>query len=214
MQQVVSPLAPFPNMYWWVKVAGYEHIIFDEAEHFAKMSYRNKYFITGANGQVQLSVPLAGGRNQRKAMRDVLIDNKEEWQVQHWRTIYSVYGRAPYFEHYAPVLKQLYKKKYDTLVAFNRATIDFLNKELKMLPQVTTADEYKLYSEDVTDLRRDFKPGTERTAIPESEGLYYQLFSERNGFYPNLSLLDVLLCEGPATKLLLQQNREKILQWR
>lgn len=213
MQQIVSPLIPFPNISWWSFVAGRDKVVFDHAEHFVKMTYRNRYYITGANGLIQLTVPLAHGRNQRTAMQDVQIDNKERWQVQHWRTLFSVYGRAPYFEHFAPSLEPLFRQKFDKLVSFNEATIQWLKRESGINFNEEAVTTYKTYEPDVSDLRSILKPGNEKTAWREDEALYYQLFSERNGFYPNLSMLDMLFSEGPAVKTILNQHKADIAKW-
>lgn len=213
MQQIVSPLMPFPNILWWSLAADSDKVIFDQAEHFVKMTYRNRYYITGANGLIQLTVPLAHGRNQRTAMQDVMIDNKERWQVQHWRTLFSVYGRAPYFEHFAPSLEVLFLQKFDKLVAFNEATIHWLKQETGIILNEETATTYKASAPDVTDLRTTLKPGKEKIPLAENDALYYQLFSERNGFYPNLCLLDMLFSEGPAVRTTLTQNKAVIQEW-
>lgn len=212
MQHIVSPLAPFPNIYWW-GVAQQHGVVFDVAEQFVKMSYRNRYYITGANGLILLTVPVVGGRNQRTAMQEVLIDNSENWQVQHWRTLVSVYNRAPYFEHFAPTLEQLYQTKYDKLVAFNEASVHWLQREANIKLHTEQTAIYRQYDATVTDLRKGWKPGIEQNALPENDALYYQLFSERNGFYPCLSLLDLLFSEGPAAKQVLVQHKTIIETW-
>lgn len=213
MMQLVSPLIPFPNIYWWLLATGAEEVVLDQAEHFVKMSYRNRYYITGANGLIQLSVPLSQGRNQRTPMQEVLIDNKEKWQVQHWRTIFSVYGRAPYFEHYAPSLEQLFINKFNKLVDFNAATIDWVKEHTSIRFKSNIATTYRDVYEDTVDLRRSFRPGIEKNALPVEQGFYYQLFAERNGFYPNLSILDVLFSEGPGVKGTIISNKEVIRTW-
>lgn len=214
MMQLVSPLMPFPNIYWWLLATEAETVVFDHAEHFVKMSYRNRYYITGANGLIQLSVPLVQGRNQRTAMQDVRIDNKERWQVQHWRTIFSVYGRAPYFEYYAPSLEQVFNTFFDKLVAFNQATIDWAMEHTGIRLNAAATDAYRdKYETGYTDLRISLRPGMEKIALPAEQGLYYQLFAERNGFYPNLSILDLLFSEGPAVKTLIKERAAAIRAW-
>lgn len=213
MKQVVSPLIPFPNIYWWWLAMEAGNLVFDRAESFVKMSYRNRYYITGANGLIQLTVPLAGGRNQRTAMQDMHIDNKERWQVQHWRTIFSVYGRAPYFEHYAPSLEQLFQTKFDRLVAFNEATIGWVKEQTGINFLTTTLQEAKDSIADAVDIRRSFVPGIEKKVLPGNAALYYQLFAERNGFYPNLSILDLLFSEGPAVKSVIKEYKAVIQTW-
>lgn len=214
MKQLVSPLMPFPNIYWWLLATEAEKIVFDRAEHFVKMSYRNRYYITGANGMVQLSIPLMHGRSQRTAMLDVHIDNKERWQVQHWRTIFSVYGRAPYFEYYAPSLEQLFTGNFDKLAAFNEATILWAAKHTGINLNSHVTDVYlDKYEQGIIDVRKSLKPGMEKGVLPGDNALYYQLFAERNGFYPNLSILDILFAEGPAAKTLIKEHQAIIRTW-
>lgn len=211
MQQLVTPIVPFPNLYWWSVVLEMDDVIFDKAEHFVKMTYRNRYYITGANGLIQLTIPLAQGRNQRTAMADLLIDNKDDWQKQHWRTIMSVYGRAPYFEHYGVELERFYTQPYKHITDFNIEVVKWLKKQLGVSYKELYTDTYAEYADYVMDIRKTFKPGREKTAMHEE--MYYQVFSERNGFYPNLSILDLLMSEGPAATSILQQNKEEINSW-
>ena len=197
MAAIISPIIPFPNIEWWKLVAANGDVIWDEAEHFEKMTYRNRYYVTGPNGLVQLSIPLQNGRNQRSAMRDMLISNKDKWQIQQWRTLVSVYNRSPYFSFYAASLEPVFMQQYNRLVDFNLATVHWLKQQLKVSFSETPATEYKkLYEAGVIDIRKLFKPGKEKETLA-GNAPYYQLFSERNGFIPNLSMLDLLFSEGP-----------------
>lgn len=211
MQQLISPFIPFPNIYWWASVLQQNDILLDKAEYYQKMTYRNRYYITGGNGLILLSVPLVKGRNQRTPMADVLIDNSNAWQQQHWRSIYAVYGNAPYFEHYAPELKNLFEVEYSNLIDYCESTILLMSKLSGIQVNIQYANDYQNEYEDATDLRNNMKPGIERKQI-ESQP-YYQMFAERNGFYPNLSILDILLTEGPATKGILLSNKKEIEAW-
>lgn len=211
MHDVISPFIPFPNIYWWLKVSGAGKICFDGAEHFQKMSYRNRYYITGANGIITLSIPLQQGREQRGSMHDVGISYSEHWQVQHWRTLVSVYNRSPYFQHYEPSFQKLFETKYDLLHEFNRASIEWLVQQLRLQVEITTTEIFiRKYSDGYTDLR-NMKPGIEKT--PLGHHPYYQLFNERNGFIPNLSMLDLLFAEGPHSMQWLKNNKDLIAGW-
>ncbi len=139
---LVSSFIPFPNISWWA-MAHKATVLFDGTEHFEKMTYRNKYFITGANGGIQLSVPLEQGREQRRPMNEVMIYNKERWQTQHWRTLVSVYKRTPFFEHYEPSLQTLFEKQYTSLTDFNLATIYWLKKQLHAVFEEQFAEVYR-----------------------------------------------------------------------
>jgi hypothetical protein len=167
-------------------------VVFDAAERFQKMSYRNRYRISGANNSILLTVPLISGREQRLPMADVQIYNDGLWQVQHWRTLVSVYKRTPYFEHYEDLLRPLYEHSYTHLAAFNRASIDWVVKQLKIDLAVEETDLFvKDYGDGVVDLRNE---KAANVPLPK----YYQVFEDRIGFQPDLSILDLLFSEGPG----------------
>src|SRR5688500_3069472 len=92
MSFVISSLQPFPSINWWGRVLETDRVLWDIAEHFEKMSFRNRYAISTANGLVKLSVPLLGGRDQRSAVKDIIVSNVQDWQTQHWRTLVSAYN--------------------------------------------------------------------------------------------------------------------------
>lgn len=212
MSTVISSFIPFPNIYWWSLVAAADKVVFDEAEHFEKMTYRNKYFVIGANGVIQLSIPLQKGRNQRAAMKNIAIANTEQWQQQHWRGITSSYRRTPYFEHYEPELQQLFEQEYRGLTDFNKASIDWLKKQLSLNYKEEIADKYQSNYEDATaDFRKSIKPSIGATM---AEGIYYQPFDERNGFVSNLSMLDLVFCEGPNAVNVIKQHSAVIESWK
>lgn len=208
--RMISPYIPFPNIYWWTIAAGMNEVCFDEAEHFVKMTYRNRYYISGSNGLVQLSIPLQHGRDQRTAMRDLSISTHERWQVQHWRTLFSVYNRSPFFEYYAPSLEELFLNKYQCLTDFNLATVRWLKEQLKFRFGITNAVEYVKQYENVFDMRVGFKPGVEKSIINAGPA-YYQVFADRTGFLPNLSMLDLLFAEGPSAAVWLNNNKKEII---
>lgn len=209
---LVSSFIPFPNICWWALTAQTGTVCFDAAEHFEKMSYRNKYFISGANGGIQLSIPLEQGREQRTAMKDIKIYNKERWQTRHWRTIISVYKRTPYFEHYEPGLQKLFEQPFESLIEFNLASVHWLQLQLKISFEEKVLDAYEKQYADAVDIRTGFKPVVEKQATNTEP--YYQVFSDRNGFLPNLSMLDLLFSEGPAAMQWIKQHDELIEKWR
>ena len=192
----VTPFLTFPNISWWMRVWDACPLILDSGEHFEKMTYRNRYRISGANNTILLSVPLVNGRNQHVPMKDLQIFNKEKWQVQHWRTLVSVYRRSPYFDYYEDSLKLLFETSFERLIDFNRAGIIWTMTQLKMNPEMHDAPVFlKTYPSDILDLR------SEKLLKPEGEQFrkYYQVFEDRNGFIPNLSILDLLFSEGPGS---------------
>lgn len=209
--QVVSSFLPFAPISWWARILDAETIIFDNAEHFEKMSYRNKYRISGANNPVQLSIPLISGRDQRTSMANVQIFNEVKWQVQHWRTLVSVYKLTPFWEYYEQTLQILYEHEFRSLAAFNKATFLWTAKQLKITKTIQETDIFiACYPEEVVDIR-GMKPSKERELHGDFPK-YYQVFEDRVGFLPNLSIIDLLFSEGPNTTAWINENRALLIR--
>ncbi len=187
-----------------------EVVQWDVAEHFEKMTYRNRYCVAGANGLIKLSIPMLHGRDQRSSMTDMGISNIENWQKQHWRTLVSAYNRSPYFEHYAMPLERLFATTYDKLVDFNLASIQWLLEQLGLKYKTEFQTVYQKNYDGQCDLRM-MRPGLENMSETDFPA-YAQVFSERIGFKPNLSLLDLLFSEGPLTLRWLRDNKDAVIE--
>ena len=198
---LISSFIPFPPISWCAYAIRASVITFDKAERGEKMSYRNRYRIGGANNENTLSIPLKGGRDSQAAMDRILIHNAERWQVQHWRTLESVYRRAPYWEHFEADLKPLFDREFLKLTDFNMASVNWVFNQLRIKAEIQFAEEFvKHYPAGTIDLRA-MRPSA---APPENFPKYYQIFEDRIGFLPDLSILDLLFSEGPAAVSYLQ----------
>jgi hypothetical protein len=181
----------------------FSNIKIEQYENWQKMSFRNRMVVAGSNGPVHLSVPLEKGRDQRQLVKDVKISQHEDWQKQHWRTIESCYSRSPFFEFYRDGVWELMQKKQVFLLDMNMAILAWLQKMLKNQGRVSLTENYvKEYAPPVKDLRNHFLPKNYQE-MPFSIR-YTQVFEDRIGFCPNLSILDLLFCCGPNAKDLLK----------
>lgn len=203
---------PFAPVSWWAHAAAATGITFDNAEHFEKMSYRNRYRIQGANNPVQLSIPLVAGRDQRTPMAAVAIASHERWQVQHWRTLVSIYRRSPFWEYYEPSLAELFNNPFTELTAFNLASYQWVARQLKLSIPLAETDTFVATCPAGTSDLRHMKPATEQ-ALHARFPHYYQVFADRIGFQPNLSILDLLFSEGPATLTWLREHYDTLTQF-
>ena len=182
----------------------FSNIKFDEYEAFRKMSFRNRCVVAGANGPVTLSVPLVDGREQRKPMNEVLIDNKKAWQVQHWRTIVSCYNRSPWFDFFGHELEEIYRQRVELLVDWNRACFEWVAGKIGVPAAVDSAAEKGATGTglEYEDLRNKLLPRSIKNNFPKPVR-YRQVFEERTGFIPHLSVLDLLFCEGKNARRIL-----------
>lgn len=165
----------------------------DIFEHFQKQSYRNRSVIHGANGTLNLIVPLVK-RGIRTKVKDVVIDNSQRWQILHWRSLESAYRSSPYFEFYEDDLKPFYRREFTSLVEFNAEiqakVIELLGIDVKL----TNTKSYE--KQEGIDYRVTLTPQKEASSFFQEEP-YTQVFSDRHGFLLNLSILDLLFNEGP-----------------
>lgn len=161
------------------------------------MSFRNRCQIAGAEGVIDLSIPLVNGRDQKAFTRDVRIADSLPWQANHWKTIVSCYNRSPWFAFYRDELEELYRKPLDFLVDWNRECLEWSFRVLGMSPAISLTTEYETsYSPDEAVDQRGMLLPKNRDVWGAETPRYHQVFEERTGFLPGLSILDLVFCEG------------------
>jgi WbqC-like protein family len=193
MMTLIIDLQYFPSIIFYKGLYRSSNIVFEQYETYQKMSFRNRCQITGAEGLINLSIPLAKGRDQKTLIREVRISDRQPWQAQHWKTIVSCYSRSPWFEFYRHELEALYQRRFDFLLDWNLSCFEWSLRVLGLSIPVSLTERYKKEYDDenVTDWRGEILPKN-REGGPK----YRQVFEERIGFIPNLSVLDLLFCEG------------------
>ena len=170
-----------------------EECVIDLGENYIKRSERNRARILSANGVMPLTVHVENGNRPRQRMRDVKIDYSKRWQHQHWVSILSAYKSSPYFDHYAEELEPFYRREWRYLVDYNMEYLQSLLRLLGAKCEVRISEQYVEAKEEDLDLRPKHNEGSTFVAEP-----YFQVFSDRMPFEANLSVLDLLMCEGPA----------------
>lgn len=182
-----------PKIEWYAYLVKNETVVLEHFDNYQKSSLRNRTIINAANGSMTLSIPLKGGRGVRLPYNCVEICYESNWQHQHWLSITSAYGSSPFFEHYADYLKPFYEKQYATLYSFNHALLLVLLKLLKVKSAVSQTNTFEKQPMDINDLRDSIHA---LSAIQPAEK-YIQVFGEKHGFNPNVSVIDLLFNEGP-----------------
>ena len=134
---------------------------------------------------------------QRKLTKNMEIAYDENWRKMHWKSLEAAYRSSPYFEFYEDDFHPFYHdKKYNYLIDLNW---DLEQKIIELLAlDVNRIKSTKYINDESTnhDFRNSFSPKIEThlNFIP-----YIQVFGDRNGFAPNMSILDLLFNEGPNT---------------
>jgi len=152
--------------------------------------------IAGAGGIISLSIPLEDGRNQRLPVNEVLISATENWQLRHLRSIDSSYRKSPFYDHYRDQIKEIYTQPYRRLADWNSYCLNWLEGLLKWPAEMSFSESRIAHgAAGIEDLRDQVMPKNFRLW---NRLTYRQVFEERTGFIPNLSILDLLFNVGPA----------------
>jgi len=193
---LLTTTAYFAPYSWFLTALDTGNWQWEAHENYQKGGPRNRCRIATANGPLLLSIPLTGGKHQQMPIREVRIDYRQDWQRQHAQTIRSAYGRAPYYEFYADDLLAVAAQRHNFLWDYNLALTQHL---IATLGLPLTLSYTSCFRGGASDKRRDVRAGhagadnSIRQPTP-----YRQVFEERYGFLPGLSILDALFCLGPS----------------
>jgi len=191
--------AYLPNIQYFAKILQSEKIILEQYENYIKQTYRNRCEIFSANGIKSLIIPVKH-TGTKQLIKDIKIDYSGNWQKLHWKTINSAYMSSPFFEYYIDDFSPFYEKKETFLFDFNYKLIVLLLELIGIKNQISVSDSYNIYDATI-DHRTTITPknkSNDFNPVP-----YFQVFSHKCGFAPNLSILDLLCNEGNNTYSLL-----------
>lgn len=193
------PIFYLPPVSWFsVFLDQDSEIIFEQYENFPKQTYRNRANIYGANGKLSLIIPI--NHNGKRAMKDIEISYSENWQHLHWKSIKTAYQSSPYFEFYEDKLKQIFNSEEKSLIKFNLRALEIILNLLKTEKAYSLNEEYIGNPAEV-NYREKFS-AKQPTEIEMEE--YYQTFSDKLGFLPDLSIIDLLCNKGPESLTYIQ----------
>lgn len=183
----------FPNVAHFAAMLKAGEVIFEMHDNYQKQTYRNRTFIYGANGKLQLSVPVIYSQKERQKYRDIKIHNTEKWQMLHWKSLESAYKTSPFFEFYEDELQPLFTQKAAYLLDFNLKCFETI---LECLQLDINTSETESFQKKTTD-QSDFRSLANSRKEPNFDfDNYTQVFGEKHGFISNLSILDLLFNEG------------------
>lgn len=206
IKSIAVDLHYFPNLEFFATIAEAEELVFFPEERYQRQSYFNRAQILLANKVGTLSVPIKG-RRPRVSQKNIQIDYEQNWLTIHLRTIQSAYGKAPFYEYYFPYFEKVFQQKPENLWELNWQILTICLKLLGLPAKMRVQDSASDKSWTV-DIRGQLMPSVafsmRKYYHPES---YFQLFGL--DFEPNLSILDLLFCEGPASKSILLKSAKK-----
>ena len=198
MSKVILSIAYLPPVQYFTKIFQHSNVLIESLENYTKQTYRNRCVILGANGPLALTIPVIKTQGNHTPIKLVEIDNSTLWQKNHWKAIESAYRTSAYFEFLADVLLPYYTHRYSNLFEYDTLLLNSILEFISVSPRINQTTLYlPKYDYDTYDCRNEISPKVDyridKQFVPVE---YFQAFSNKYGFVPNLSIIDLLFNEG------------------
>ncbi|MFI3321273.1 MAG: WbqC family protein [Rikenellaceae bacterium] len=184
----------FGNILYFATALNSGELLIEAHENYIKQSYRNRCSILSANGKIDLTVPTEKISGSKIAIKEVKIDYTTRWQQMHERAIVASYKNSPFFEHYFDYIEPLFRKKPQFLFDMNMEILELIEKMLCVKLNIAITNNFIPLEERSDDYRFLISPKKSVEEVVFSP--YYQVFSHKMEFVENMSIIDLLFCEG------------------
>ena len=188
----IFPTAYLPSIEYVSLFLKTEDASIELFETYQKQSCRTRTNVMTANGIQTLTIPVIKTNGNHTLTKDIEISYKESWQQIHLRCLESAYRKSAYFDYYFPYFEKIYKQKFNTLFELNDFCLKTILKIMKVKKDYSYTTDFERIV-DENDYRISLSKGTNKIEMKP----YYQVFADRHGFIPNLSIVDLLFNEGP-----------------
>ena len=197
---IALPLRYFGNISYYAAMAACgKAVICSDALFDKRQKAVHRCDIADTHGQIALTVPVAKPHGITKARwSDVELSSHGAWWHVHKVTLESAYGRTPFFEYYIdrflPYLNSSVIEGCGSVAGLDLA-LDAIIREILLI-------ETEISTGDGAGCDATFTP--DKTCAPQFPP-YYQVRASRQGFIPNLSILDLIFNLGPEATLYLRK---------
>lgn len=213
-------VAYFPPVEYFALLAKYSVVYVEACENYQKQSYRNRCRILTANGVESLNVPVVHENGTFSLpVKKIRVDYSTPWVLRTERAIESAYSSSPFFIYYRDSLFEILDSHPATLWELDRRIMDFFCSKIGINPEIHETVEFvgaaaaeeafrgsrRSCEETGPRLCEDFRevihPKRPNTVLHDLglERPYWQVFREKFGFVPGLSIMDLLFNEGPES---------------
>ena len=195
LNKVLLSTTYFGPVQWYQKLHRAEMVEIEQWESFQKQTYRNRCEIATTQGIQALTVPIIRGTSPR--IKDIRISDHGNGRHLHWNAIKSAYGESPFFDYYQDDIRPFFEKRWDYLLDFNEAIRETMCELVDIKPKVGYTTAYQQAA--IADFREGINPKHPAPDPDFTPKPYYQVYAQKHGFLPNLSILDLLMNMGPES---------------
>ena len=185
----------FGPIQWYQKLYRAERVQIEQWESFQKQTYRNRCLIATTQGIQALTVPIV--RDESPLIKDIRISDHGNWRHLHWNALQSAYGESPFFEYYQDDLRPFFAERWEFLLDFNEAIRAKMCELIDIQPTVGYTQAFAATGQ--SDFRSAINPKHPVEDADFDPKPYYQVYQQKHGFLPNLSILDLLFNMGPES---------------
>ena len=182
-------IAYFPPIEYFAYLAKYSCFV-DRTEKYRKQTWRNRCTILTANGPMDLRFPIIHNGNYR--IDEVLVDYSVPWVRQTRYAIETAYYASPFFEYYRDSLFSILDSCPATLWELDSRLTEYFCSKIGVRPPLSVGG----VPDGEEDMRDKLSPKQPSGYVGRE---YWQVFRERFGFVPGLSVMDLLFNEGPES---------------
>ena len=207
---ILLSTAYLPPVQYITKFLLHRDVWLESQEHFIKQTYRNRAVILAANGPEALIVPVEKGRSPKQKISDLRISYDTNWQHIHWQAIVSAYNSTPFFEILEDDFRPFYEQPFEFLFDFNQQLLHTVFRILELEPEISQTTDFERVDKLFVNFREAIQPKQQK-ALPDTDfqaAVYSQVFDDKFGFTPNLSIIDLLFnCGSSSYEMLLKSIR-------
>ena len=199
MKAVLLSTTYFGPIQWYQKLYRAEEVFIERCESFQKQTYRNRCIIATTNGLQALTVPVE--RDQGDLISSLRISDHGNWRHLHWNALKSAYGESPFFDYYQDDIRPFFEQRWDHLFDFNEAIREKMCELLDIQPKVNYTEMFTIEptANNIINYRSAIRPKHPNPDPDFTPKRYYQVYEQKHGFLPNLSILDLLFNMGPES---------------
>ncbi len=208
------------------KLLSTDKVIWADPFYFHKHGNINRTRIKTIAGPKWLTIPVLSP-GIKTPIADVLIDNHEDWQQRHRRSLELNYKNSAYYYYYCDALMEMLQKPPDALNPFLKQGLELISSWLKIeteivdsagLPIISDRNErivawckhagcntfiIESFEKKLLDLEWLRKKGVTLNEFSIEPINYFQQYPD---FYFPLSVLDLLFNEGEMARMLVHRN--------
>ena len=148
-------------------------------------------------------MPVIYTQKNRQLYKDVKISNENDWQKIHLKSLESAYRMSPFYEFYIDDIMPIFEDNFKFIVDLNLKCFQIIKECLQLDLSLAFTNQYEKSPPNVNDYRHLVNKKFNAIKLEP----YTQVFLQKHGFIPNLSILDLLFNEGPNTELYLNRHQ-------